>query len=61
MVGPNYFNFQTIIDEFVQADAVAWPQVTLIGWQLIKFVFEPEMAEQMNARAQEIMQKNTGT
>ena len=32
-----------------------------VAEQLIKFVFEPEMAEQMNARAQEIMQKNTGS
>ena len=62
VVGPNYFNFQTIIDEFVQADAVCVAtDAQQVAEQLIKFVFEPEMAEQMNARAQEIMQKNTGS
>lgn len=62
VLGKNYFNFQTIVDEFVQADAVkvieTAEQATVVLMQLLE---DAEQAQQLNQAAQQIMQLNTGS
>ncbi|PWB16759.1 3-deoxy-D-manno-2-octulosonate transferase [Acinetobacter sp. AM] len=62
VLGKNYFNFQTIVDEFVQADAVkvveTAEQATVVLMQLLE---DAEQAQQLNQAAQQIMQLNKGS
>lgn len=62
ILGKNYFNFQTIVDEFVQADAVkvvdTAEQAAEVLMQLLK---NTEQAQQLNLAAQKIMQLNQGS
>lgn len=62
VLGKNYFNFQTIVDEFVQADAVkvveTAEQAAVVLMQLLE---DAEQAQQLNQAAQQIMQLNTGS
>ena len=62
VLGKNYFNFQTIVDEFVQADAVkvvedAEPAAAV----LMTLLEDTEQANTLNESAQKIMQLNTGS
>ena len=62
VLGKNYFNFQTIVDEFVQADAVkvvedAEPAAAV----LMTLLEDTEQANTLNQAAQNIMQLNTGS
>lgn len=62
VLGKNYFNFQTIVDEFVQADAVkvvedAEPAAAV----LMTLLEDTEQANTLNQAAQKIMQFNTGS
>ena len=62
LLGKNYFNFQTIVDEFVQADAVAVVQDAQQAAEvLLDLLQDPLKAENLNAAAQQIMQLNTGS
>ncbi|QIO07725.1 3-deoxy-D-manno-octulosonic acid transferase [Acinetobacter lanii] len=62
VVGPNYFNFQTIVDEFLDAHAVAvGANAEQVAEQLIQYVQQPELAKVMAEHAQLIMQKNAGS
>lgn len=62
VLGKNYFNFQTIVDEFVQADAVAVVQDAQQAAEvLLELLQDPLKAENLNAAAQKIMQLNTGS
>lgn len=62
VLGKNYFNFQTIVDEFVQADAVAVVQDAQQAAEvLLELLQDPLKAENLNAAAQQIMQLNTGS
>jgi 3-deoxy-D-manno-octulosonic-acid transferase len=62
VLGKNYFNFQTIVDEFVQADAVAVVQdVQQAAEVLLELLQDQVKAENLNAAAQKIMQLNTGS
>ena len=62
VLGKNYFNFQTIVDEFVQADAVkvvdTAEQAAAVLLQLLQ---NAEHAQQLNQAAQQIMQLNKGS
>jgi 3-deoxy-D-manno-octulosonic-acid transferase len=62
VLGKNYFNFQSIVDEFVQADAVkvveTAEQAAVVLMQLLE---DAEQAQQLNQAAQQIMQLNTGS
>lgn len=62
ILGKNYFNFQTIVDEFVQADAVkvvdTAEQAATVLMQLLN---NTEQAQQLNQAAQQIMQLNKGS
>src|SRR5690606_33454198 len=62
VLGKNYFNFQTIVDEFVQADAVAVVQDAQQAAEvLLELLRDQVKAENLNAAAQQIMQLNTGS
>ena len=62
ILGKNYFNFQTIVDEFIQADAVKVvenaEQAATVLMQLLE---NTEQAQQLNLAAQKIMQLNQGS
>ena len=62
VLGKNYFNFQTIVDEFVQAKAVKVvdnaEQAAAVLMQLLE---DTEQAQQLNRAAQQIMQLNKGS
>jgi len=62
ILGKNYFNFQTIVDEFVQADAVAVVQDAQQAAEVLLELLQDQVkAEILNAAAQQIMQLNTGS
>ena len=62
VLGKNYFNFQTIVDEFVQADAVAVVQDAQQAAEVLLELLQDQVkAENLNAAAQQIMQLNTGS
>ena len=62
ILGKNYFNFQTIVDEFIQANAVKVvenaEQAAVVLMQLLDNM---EQAQQLNLAAQKIMQLNKGS
>lgn len=62
VIGPNYFNFQTIVDEFVEAYAVAvGDDAEQVASMLLDFAENESLAKQMAMNAQVIMQKNAGS
>ncbi|WP_216935761.1 MULTISPECIES: 3-deoxy-D-manno-octulosonic acid transferase [unclassified Acinetobacter] len=62
ILGKKYFNFQTIVDEFVQADAVAVVQDAQQAAEVLLELLQDQIkAESLNTAAQKIMQLNTGS
>lgn len=62
VLGKNYFNFQTIVDEFVDASAVKIAQTAQEAAQdLVQLVYDPELVAHLNLNAANIMQKNKGS
>ena len=62
VIGPNYFNFQTIVNEFVEAYAVAvGDDAEQVASMLLDFVENESLAQQMAMNAHVIMQKNAGS
>jgi 3-deoxy-D-manno-octulosonic-acid transferase len=62
VLGKNYFNFQTIVDEFVQADAVKVVEdAEQAAVVLMTLLDDAEQASTLNQSAQKIMQLNTGS
>ena len=62
VIGPNYFNFQTIVDEFVEAYAVAvGDDAEQVASMLLDFAENESLAKQMAMNAHVIMQKNAGS
>ncbi|MNV65093.1 3-deoxy-D-manno-octulosonic acid transferase [compost metagenome] len=62
VLGKNYFNFQTIVDEFVQADAVKVVEdAEQAAAVLMTLLDDAEHANTLNQAAQKIMQLNTGS
>ena len=62
VLGKNYFNFQTIVDEFVQADAVKVVEdAEQAAAVLMTLLDGAEQANTLNQAAQKIMQLNTGS
>ncbi len=62
IIGPNYFNFQTIIDEFLAENAVKvgknFAEVTSL---LIQCLNEPDFANNMVKNAEHVLQRNRGS
>lgn len=62
ILGKNYFNFQTIVDEFLEAQAVEVVEnVQQAATTLLKILNDSSKAESLNNAAQEIMQQNQGS
>jgi 3-deoxy-D-manno-octulosonic-acid transferase len=62
VLGKNYFNFQTIVDEFVQANAVKVVEdAEQAAAVLMTLLEDTEQANTLNQAAQKIMQLNTGS
>ncbi|WP_076754844.1 3-deoxy-D-manno-octulosonic acid transferase [Acinetobacter schindleri] len=62
ILGKNYFNFQTIVDEFVEAQAVEVVEnVQQAATTLLKILNNSSKAESLNTAAQKIMQQNQGS
>ena len=62
VLGKNYFNFQTIVDEFVAAQGVRVVQDAEQAAQVLFELIEDNVqAQRLNAAAQQILQKNTGS
>lgn len=62
VLGKNYFNFQTIVDEFVAVDGVkVVDDAEQAAKVLIELLNDHVAAEQLNQHAQQIMLKNTGS
>lgn len=62
VIGPNYFNFQTIVDEFLNADAVAVGEnAEQVADKLMQYLAQPETAKVIAENARLIMQKNAGS
>lgn len=62
VLGKNYFNFQTIVDEFVQADAVKVVEDAEQAAAVLMILLEDtEQANTLNQAAQKIMQLNSGS
>lgn len=62
VLGKNYFNFQTIVDEFVDAQAVeVVDNFKHAAETLLELLSNSEKAESLNTTAQKIMQQNQGS
>ena len=62
VLGGNYFNFQTIVDEFFAVDGVkVVDDAEQAAKVLIELLNDHMAAEQLNQNAQKIMLKNTGS
>ena len=62
VLGKNYFNFQTIVDEFVEASAVKIVQTAEdTAKDLVQLVYDPALVEHLNLNAANIMEKNKGS
>ena len=62
ILGKNYFNFQTIVDEFVAVDGVkVVDDAEQAAKVLIELLNDHVAAEPLNQQAQQIMLKNTGS
>ncbi|WP_312086023.1 3-deoxy-D-manno-octulosonic acid transferase [Acinetobacter variabilis] len=62
ILGKNYFNFQTIVDEFAQAHAVEVVQdAKQAAETLLEILNNSAKAESLNTAAQKIMQQNQGS
>ncbi len=62
VIGPNYFNFQAIVDEFVQANAVAVGQsVDEVTQLLVRCLQDQAFAQQLSQHAIEVLNRNKGS
>ena len=62
ILGKNYLNFQTIVDEFIHAEAIRVVQnAEEAAEALIQLVFDSELVELLNFNADRIMQANKGS
>lgn len=62
VLGRNYFNFQSIVDEFVAVEGVTVVQdAEQAAKVLIELLSDEHKAKRLNSAAQQVMQKNTGS
>lgn len=61
VLGKNYFNFQTIVDEFVAVDGVkVVNDFSAASQALLALVQDPRQAQALNVAAQQVMHNNQG-
>ena len=62
VIGPNYFNFQAIVDEFLQADAVkVGLSVDEVVQLLVRCIEDTNFAQQLSQHAIEVLNRNKGS
>lgn len=62
IIGPNYFNFQVIVDEFLQADAVRVGLTTdEVVELLVRCLEDANFAQQLSQHAIEVLNRNKGS
>lgn len=62
VIGPNYFNFQSIVDEFIEAKAILLGQdAEQVVQQLLACIENLDLAEQLNTDAQHVLMRNRGS
>ncbi|MEG0487392.1 MAG: 3-deoxy-D-manno-octulosonic acid transferase [Acinetobacter sp.] len=62
VIGPNYFNFQAIVDEFLQADAVkVGLSVDEVVQLLVRCLEDANFAQQLSQHAIEVLNRNKGS
>ena len=62
VIGPNYFNFQSIVDEFVQVDALHVGQTPeQVIQMLVACLEDPSLAAQLQQHAQQVLTANRGS
>lgn len=62
VIGPNYFNFQSIVDEFLQVDALQVGQTAeAVVQMMISCLQDPTLAEQQQKHAQQVLTANRGS
>ena len=62
VIGPNYFNFQTIVDDFLTAQAVLLGQDEgQVVQHLIECIEQPALAKRLNDNAQQVLAQNRGS
>ncbi len=62
VIGPNYFNFQSIVDEFLNSKAILLGQdAQQVVQQLQACIEDPALAEQLNTDAQHVLMRNRGS
>jgi len=62
VIGPRYFNFQAIVDEFLQADAVKVGQtVDEVIELLVRCVEDQDFSQQLSQHAVEVLNRNKGS
>ncbi|OTG69480.1 3-deoxy-D-manno-2-octulosonate transferase [Acinetobacter sp. ANC 4470] len=62
ILGPNYFNFQSIVDEFIAAHGVkVGDSAEQLAALMMHYLQQPEAAKELSQNAQIIMAKNTGS
>ena len=62
VIGPRYFNFQSIVDEFVAAQGILIGEnAAQVAQQLLSCLDDPLQIQQQVAHAQQVLQRNKGS
>lgn len=62
VLGPNYFNFQSIVDEFLQVEALYVGQTAEdVVQMLVACLEDPSVADQLQQHAQQVLTANRGS
>ncbi|WHP04723.1 MULTISPECIES: 3-deoxy-D-manno-octulosonic acid transferase [Acinetobacter] len=62
VVGPRYFNFQSIVDEFVAAQGIlVGENAAQVAQQLLSCLDDSAQTQQLVAHAQQVLQRNKGS
>ena len=62
VIGPRYFNFQSIVDEFVAAQGILIGEnAAQVAQQLLSCLDDPLQTQQQVAHAQQVLQRNKGS
>ena len=62
VIGPHYFNFQAIVDEFLQADALKVGQtVDEVVQLLVRCLEDQAFAQQLSQHAIDVLKRNQGS
>jgi len=62
VIGPRYFNFQTIVDEFVEQQGILIGEdAAQVGQQLLACLGDNAQTQQLVRQAEQVLQANKGS